>query len=56
MKVFIVGGYGVFGGRLTRLLLRDGAQVCVSGRDHRKAQAFTCRYGGEAVEPESPAS
>jgi predicted dinucleotide-binding enzyme len=56
MKVFIVGGYGVFGGRLTLLLLRDGAQVCVSGRDHRKAQAFTCRYGGEAVEPESPAS
>ena len=50
MKVFIVGGYGVFGGRLTRLLLRDGAQVCVAGRDHRKTQAFTCRYGGEAVE------
>jgi Domain of unknown function (DUF4166)/Saccharopine dehydrogenase NADP binding domain len=50
MRVFIVGGYGVFGGRLTRLLLRDGAQVCVAGRDLRKAQAFTCRYGGEAFQ------
>ena len=50
MKVFIVGGYGVFGGRLTRLLLRDGAQVCVAGRDLRQAHAFTCRYGGDAFQ------
>jgi len=48
MKVFVVGGYGVFGGRLTRLLLRDGAQVAVAGRNLEKARAFTCRYGGEA--------
>lgn len=48
MKVFIVGGYGGFGERLARLLLGDGAQVSVAGRDLSQARAFTCRYGGEA--------
>ena len=50
MKVFIVGGYGGFGKRLARLLLGDGAQVSVAGRDLRQARAFTCRYGGEALQ------
>jgi saccharopine dehydrogenase-like NADP-dependent oxidoreductase len=50
MKVLIVGGYAGFGGRLTRLLLGDGAQVSVAGRDLRQARAFTCRYGGEALQ------
>ena len=49
MKVLILGGYGVFGGRLARLLLRDGVEVIVAGRDARKAAAFTARYGGSPL-------
>ncbi len=46
MKVLILGGYGVFGGRLARLLLHDGVEVVVAGRDLSKATSFTKRYGG----------
>jgi saccharopine dehydrogenase-like NADP-dependent oxidoreductase len=49
MKVLILGGYGVFGGRLARLLLQDGVEVIVAGRDARKAAAFTARYGGSPL-------
>ena len=49
MKVLILGGYGVFGGRLARLLLRDGVEVIVAGRDARKAAAFTAQYGGSPL-------
>ena len=41
MKVLVLGGYGVFGGRLARLLLQDGVEVVVAGRDVKKAAAFT---------------
>lgn len=47
MRVLILGGYGVFGGRLARLLLRDGHEVVVAGRDYAKAAAFTRDHGGE---------
>ena len=46
MKVLILGGYGVFGGRLARLLLQDGIEVIVAGRNFERAAAFTCQYGG----------
>jgi saccharopine dehydrogenase-like NADP-dependent oxidoreductase len=46
MKVLILGGYGVFGGRLARLLLQDGIEVIVAGRDEQKAGAFTRQFGG----------
>ena len=49
MKVLILGGYGVFGGRLARLLLQDGIEVIVAGRDAGKAAAFTKRYGGSPL-------
>ena len=49
MKVLILGGYGVFGGRLARLLLRDGIEVIVAGRDAGKAAAFTSRHGGSPL-------
>ncbi len=49
MKVLILGGYGVFGGRLARLLLRDGAEVIVAGRDAGKAGAFARAYGGSPL-------
>ncbi len=50
MKVVVLGGYGVFGGRLARLLLGDGLHVVVVGRTLAKAEAFTAEYGGEAME------
>ena len=40
MKVLILGGYGVFGERLARLLVRDGHAVTIAGRDGGKAQAI----------------
>ncbi len=49
MKVVILGGYGVFGGRLARLLLGDGLKVVVAGRSLAKAEAFTAEHGGEAL-------
>ncbi len=49
MKVLILGGYGVFGGRLARLLLQDGVEVVVAGRDAGKAAAFASRYGGSSL-------
>ncbi len=50
MKVLVLGGYGVFGGRLARLLLQDGVEVVVAGRDMKKAAAFTERYGGTPLQ------
>jgi short subunit dehydrogenase-like uncharacterized protein len=49
MRVLIVGGYGVFGGRLARLLLKDGVNVTVAGRDLQRAREFTSRFGGDAL-------
>lgn len=45
MRVLVLGGYGVFGERLARLLLRDGHQVTVAGRDAAKAQALAQELG-----------
>lgn len=40
MKIVVLGGYGVFGARLVRLLIRDGHNVVVAGRSEAKATAF----------------
>lgn len=49
--VLIVGGYGVFGGRLARLLLaRGGLRVLVAGRSLEAARAFCAQHGGEALQ------
>lgn len=49
MKILILGGYGVFGGRLVRLL-SDLPQLTllVSGRSKDKAQVFCAHVRGEA--------
>ena len=49
MKILILGGYGVFGGRLA-WLLADLPQVelLICGRDLRRAQAFCLAYTGQA--------
>ncbi len=41
MKVLIVGGYGVFGGRLARMLRGEpGLTLLIAGRSRRKAERF----------------
>lgn len=50
MNVIVVGGYGEFGGRVVRLLLRDSHSVIVAGRDLQKAQKFCKRYGGTPLQ------
>ena len=46
MTVLILGGYGVFGGRLARMLIEDGADVVVAGRSLAKAKTFRSEWGG----------
>ncbi len=48
MKVLILGGYGVFGGRLAQLLAGDGLDLLIAGRDLTKAQAFCANFAGSA--------
>ena len=56
MKVLILGGYGVFGGRLARLLIEDGYRVVIAGRSAEKAQAFVDVWGGEVCVMDRTAS
>lgn len=49
MKVTILGGYGVFGGRLARLLREDGFDVYIAGRSLAKAEVFAAQFGGTAA-------
>lgn len=49
MRILILGGYGVFGGRLVELL-SDVAEVelIIAGRDLSRADAFCTKYVGRA--------
>lgn len=48
--VLIIGGYGVFGGKLAQALARDASlDVVVAGRDFQRAQAFCAQHGGRAL-------
>ncbi|HYE45097.1 MAG TPA: saccharopine dehydrogenase NADP-binding domain-containing protein, partial [Caulobacter sp.] len=55
MRVLIVGGYGVFGARLARLLAEEPRlTLLIGGRSPEKARAFCDRWrlaGGGAMEP-----
>lgn len=49
MKVLILGGYGVFGGRLAGLLSNvPELELFIAGRSLDKAQAFCRAYQGQA--------
>ena len=49
MKILVLGGYGVFGGRLAQLLKDDpGLTLILAGRDGQKARAFCETLGGAA--------
>ncbi|MEO8530916.1 MAG: saccharopine dehydrogenase NADP-binding domain-containing protein, partial [Deltaproteobacteria bacterium] len=47
MRILVLGGYGVFGGRLIELLAdRSDLTILVAGRTLRAADAFVTRYRG----------
>lgn len=47
LRVLIVGGYGVFGGRLAQLLRHDeNIELLIAGRSLPRARAFCRRHGG----------
>ena len=49
LTMLVLGGYGVFGGRLARLLSDcSGLEIIIAGRDLRRAQAFCQHYRGSA--------
>ena len=49
VKILILGGYGVFGGRLAELLADLPAiELLICGRDLARAEAFCRRYQGQA--------
>lgn len=49
MKVLIVGGAGVFGSRLAELLVRDGHEVTIAGRNLKSAEGLAQRLGCHAL-------
>ena len=49
MKILILGGYGVFGGRLAELLADlPGLDLLICGRDLARAEGFCAAYRGAA--------
>ncbi len=49
MNILILGGYGVFGGRLARLLADTDLHILIAGRDLTRAQAFCTGWQGKAT-------
>lgn len=49
MKVLILGGTGVFGERLARLLSCDGHQLTIAARTLPAAQALAAELGATAL-------
>ncbi|MEJ2023105.1 MAG: saccharopine dehydrogenase NADP-binding domain-containing protein [Maritimibacter sp.] len=50
MNILLLGGTGVFGSRLARLLLRDGHAVTLAGRNLAAAQKLAQELGCDAVQ------
>ncbi len=49
MKILLLGGYGVFGGRLAQLLVRDGHAVTIAGRNLNAAHLAADELGCSAL-------
>ncbi|MEQ8823180.1 MAG: DUF4166 domain-containing protein [Filomicrobium sp.] len=50
MKVLILGGYGVFGGRLAELLSDlETVEIIICGRNRKRAREFCSKYSGDAA-------
>ena len=50
MRVVVLGGAGVFGSFLAQLLVRDGHELWIAGRDLDKARAAAARIGGRPLQ------
>jgi glutamyl-tRNA reductase len=49
LRILILGGYGVFGGRLAELLADiEGIELIICGRSLSRASDFCDRYRGKA--------
>jgi hypothetical protein len=49
-RILVLGGYGTFGGRITRLLAKHGRwSLLVAGRSREKAEAFVRSLADESV-------
>lgn len=49
-RIVVLGGYGVFGGKLAEALLRhQPLEVIIAGRSLQKAEAFCRQHGGTAA-------
>ena len=49
MKVLLIGGTGVFGSRLARLLIRDEHHVTLAARNRARVQALASELGCDAI-------
>lgn len=49
MNILLLGGYGVFGKRLAKLLIADGHEVCIAGRSLEKARSCAKELGCRAL-------
>jgi hypothetical protein len=49
MNVLVLGGYGVFGSRISELLSKDGHSVIIAGRNLQFAQALADKLGADAA-------
>jgi len=52
LKILLLGGYGVFGARLAKLLVADGHDVCIAGRNLEEARACAKALGCRAIRME----
>ena len=50
MKVVVLGGYGVVGSLLAKLLARDGHQLWLAGRNPSKAKALAQEIGAQVLQ------
>jgi Saccharopine dehydrogenase NADP binding domain len=54
MRILILGGYGLFGGRISRTLARDtGVTVIVAGRDRQRAERHVSTFEQARAEIET---
>lgn len=49
VNILVLGGYGFFGARISRLLIADGHDVCIAGRNLKEARSCAKELGCRAI-------